>query len=200
MWDFAPRSDCCEAIAGRRLRLFLPSVSKERGILMNHSEPIRNARAGNSQNADFGSQHMFAMFGATVLVPILVQKLRFAPVHSNDPAVCRHWNSVFSRLHQAEGACFLGSSFAYLGGFQAVAKNSGMYANMTGGKAALCIGRYCCVGLLYVVLAAVIKLVGVKKVMRFLPPVVTGPIIILIGLNLAPSAVSMPPPAGGWLW
>ena len=45
-------------------------------------------------------------------------------------------------------------------------------------------------GLLYVVLAAVIKLVGVRKVMRFLPPVVTGPIIILIGLNLAPSAVT----------
>ena len=45
-------------------------------------------------------------------------------------------------------------------------------------------------GLLYLVLAAIIKLAGVKRVMRFLPPVVTGPIIILIGLNLAPSAVN----------
>ena len=96
VWDFAPRSDCCEAIAGRRLRLFLPSVSKERSILMNHSEPIRNARSlGIPQNADFGSPahvcHVWRNGAGANSGP----KLRFAPVHSNDPAVCRHWNSVF---------------------------------------------------------------------------------------------------------
>ena len=87
---------------------------------------------------------------------------------------------------------FLGSSFAYLGGFEAMAKlDAGKYAGMDPAvKLQYACGGIVVAGLLYVILAAVIKAVGVKKVMRFLPPVVTGPIIILIGLNLAPSAVS----------
>ena len=86
----------------------------------------------------------------------------------------------------------MGSSFAYLGGFSAVAAlDSGAYATMEPSvKLQYACGGIVVAGLLYVILAAVIKLVGVKKVMRFLPPVVTGPIIILIGLNLAPNAVS----------
>ena len=87
---------------------------------------------------------------------------------------------------------FLGSSFAFLGGFEAVANlSSGKYADMAASeKLQYACGGIVIAGLLYVVLAAIIKAVGVKKVMRFLPPVVTGPIIILIGLNLAPSAVN----------
>ena len=87
---------------------------------------------------------------------------------------------------------FLGSSFAFLGGFQAMAGlDSGIYAGMDPAvKLQYACGGIVVAGLLYVVLAALIKLVGVHKVMRFLPPVVTGPIIILIGLNLAPSAVT----------
>ena len=87
---------------------------------------------------------------------------------------------------------FLGSSFAYLGGFSAVAAlDSGAYATMEPSvKLQYACGGIVVAGLLYVILAAVIKLVGVKKVMRFLPPVVTGPIIILIGLSLAPSAIN----------
>jgi len=86
----------------------------------------------------------------------------------------------------------LGSSFAFLGGFQAMAGlDSGIYAGMDPAvKLQYACGGIVVAGLLYVVLAALIKLVGVHKVMRFLPPVVTGPIIILIGLNLAPSAVT----------
>ena len=77
-------------------------------------------------------------------------------------------------------------------GFSAVAAlDSGAYATMEPSvKLQYACGGIVVAGLLYVILAAVIKLVGVKKVMRFLPPVVTGPIIILIGLNLAPNAVS----------
>jgi uracil permease len=87
---------------------------------------------------------------------------------------------------------FLGSSFAYLGGFAAVAElDSGIYAGMSGEeKLPYALGGIVVAGLLYLALAGLIKAVGVHKVMRFLPPVVTGPIIILIGLSLAPSAIN----------
>jgi len=87
---------------------------------------------------------------------------------------------------------FLGSSFAFLGGFSAMANmDTGRYAAMAAGeKLQYACGGIVVAGLLYVALALIIKAVGVHKVMHFLPPVVTGPIIILIGLNLAPSAVS----------
>ena len=87
---------------------------------------------------------------------------------------------------------FLGSSFAYLGGFAAVAElNSGIYAGMSGEeKLPYALGGIVVAGLLYLLLAGLIKAVGVHKVMSFLPPVVTGPIIILIGLSLAPSAIN----------
>ena len=160
---------------------------------MNHSEPIRNARSlGIPKMLILGLQHMFAMFGATVLVPILVQSYGL-PLSIQTTLLFAGIGTLFFHVcTKLKVPAFLGSSFAYLGGFQAVANlNSGMYANMTGAeKLPYALGGIVVAGLLYVVLAAVIKLVGVKKVMRFLPPVVTGPIIILIGLTLAPSAVS----------
>ncbi len=87
---------------------------------------------------------------------------------------------------------FLGSSFAFLGGFQAVASlDLGKFAAMTGEeKLAYALGGVVVAGLLYLVLALLFKLVGAKKVMRFFPPIVTGPIIILIGLNLSGTAVT----------
>lgn len=87
---------------------------------------------------------------------------------------------------------FLGSSFAFLGGFYTVANlNSGMYAGMGANeKAAYACGGIVVAGVLYLVAALIFKLVGVNRVMRFLPPVVTGPIIICIGLSLASSAIS----------
>ena len=160
---------------------------------MNHSEPIRNARSlGLPKMLILGLQHMFAMFGATVLVPILVQSYGL-PLSIQTTLLFAGIGTLFFHVcTKLKVPAFLGSSFAYLGGFQAVANlNSGIYANMTGAeKLPYALGGIVVAGLLYVVLAAVIKLVGVRKVMRFLPPVVTGPIIILIGLNLAPSAVS----------
>ncbi len=160
---------------------------------MNSSEPIRNARClGIPKMLILGLQHMFAMFGATVLVPILVQSYGL-PLSIQTTLLFAGIGTLFFHIcTKLKVPAFLGSSFAYLGGFQAVANlNSGIYSNMTGAeKLPYALGGIVVAGLLYVVLAAVIKLVGVRKVMRFLPPVVTGPIIILIGLNLAPSAVT----------
>ncbi len=141
-----------------------------------------------------GLQHMFAMFGATILVPILVNgyfngeglsvqvTLFFAGIGT----------LLFHVCSKLKIPAFLGSSFAFLGGFATVASlDTGKYADMTfGEKLPYACGGIVVAGLLYLILAVIIKLVGVKKVMHFLPPVVTGPIIICIGLSLAPSAVS----------
>jgi uracil permease len=149
---------------------------------------------GKPKMALLGLQHMFAMFGATILVPILVNgyfngeglsvqvTLFFAGIGT----------LLFHLFSKFKVPAFLGSSFAFLGGFATVANlNTGIYADMTyGEKLPYACGGIVVAGLLYLLLAVVIKLVGVKKVMHFLPPVVTGPIIICIGLSLAPSAVT----------
>lgn len=159
------------------------------------NEAIRDAKAlGMPKMLLLGLQHMFAMFGATILVPILVNNyfhgeglsiqvtLFFAGIGTLFFHIC-------SKL---KVPAFLGSSFAFLGGFSTVAElNTGIFADMTyGEKLPYACGGIVVAGLLYLVLALVIKLVGINRVMRFLPPVVTGPIIICIGLSLAPSAVS----------
>ena len=158
-------------------------------------DAIRDAKTlGMPKMLLLGLQHMFAMFGATIVVPILVNSyfqgeglsvqvtLFFAGIGTLFFHIC-------SKL---KVPAFLGSSFAFLGGFATVAElNTGIFADMTyGEKLPYACGGVVVAGLLYLILALVIKMVGVKKVMRFLPPVVTGPIIICIGLGLAPSAVS----------
>ena len=160
---------------------------------MNNQEPIRDARAlGLPKMLILGLQHMFAMFGATVLVPILVQGYGL-PLSIQTTLFFAGIGTLFFHLcTKFKVPAFLGSSFAYLGGFAAVAElDSGIYAGMTGEeKLPYALGGIVVAGLLYLILAGLIKLVGVHKVMRFLPPVVTGPIIILIGLSLAPSAIN----------
>ena len=125
-----------------------------------------------------GLQHMFAMFGATVLVPALTglsvsATLLFAGLGT----------LLFHFLTKGKVPAFLGSSFAFIGGYAAIAPN--------GEKELL---PYACLGVaaagcLYLILAALIKAFGQKKVMRFFPPIVTGPIIIAIGLTLSSSAI-----------
>ena len=160
---------------------------------MNSQEPIRDARKlGTPKMLILGLQHMFAMFGATVLVPILVNSYGL-PLNIQTTLFFAGLGTLFFHVcTKMKVPAFLGSSFAFLGGFEAVANlSSGKYADMAASeKLQYACGGIVIAGLLYVVLAAIIKAVGVKKVMRFLPPVVTGPIIILIGLNLAPSAVN----------
>lgn len=131
-----------------------------------------------------GFQHMFAMFGATVTVPLLTglsisTTLLFAGLGT----------LLFHCLTKFKVPAFLGSSFAFIGGYLAVAP---LNEDGSGNKEMLpyaCLG-VACAGLVYLVVAALIKAVGVNRVMKLFPPVVTGPIIMAIGLGLAPSAVT----------
>ena len=155
--------------------------------------PIRDARTlGVPKMLVLGLQHMFAMFGATVLVPILVNSYGL-PLSIQTTLFFVGIGTLFFHLcTRFQVPAFLGSSFAFLGGFAAVSSmDSGIYAAMPASeKLQYACGGIVVAGLLYLVLVLVIRAVGVNRVMRFLPPVVTGPIIILIGLNLAPSAVN----------
>ncbi|SHI94784.1 uracil-xanthine permease family protein [Pseudobutyrivibrio xylanivorans] len=162
---------------------------------MNTHAPIKDASTlGIPKMLILGLQHLFAMFGATILVPILVNNyfngeglsiqvtLFFAGVGT----------LFFHLCSKLKVPAFLGSSFAFLGGFHTVANlNTGIFKNMTmGEKLPYACGGIVVAGSLYLILALIIKLVGINKVMKYLPPVVTGPIIICIGLSLAPSAIT----------
>ena len=163
---------------------------------------IRDARKlGVPKMLILGLQHMFAMFGATILVPILVNSYFVdacgeGPTRGLTVAVtlfCAGFGTLlFHFCTKFKVPAFLGSSFAFLSGFSTVAHlDTGMYATMSvNDKAAYACGGVVVAGLLYLVLALIIRLVGVKRVMRFLPPVVTGPVIICIGLSLAGSAIN----------
>ena len=131
-----------------------------------------------------GFQHMFAMFGATILVPILTgldvsNTLLFAGLGT----------LLFHLITGGKVPAFLGSSFAFLGGYATIAPMlDGNQPNLAMLPYA-CFG-VACAGLVYVILAGLFKAFGAKKVMRFFPPIVTGPIIIAIGLNLSSSAIN----------
>lgn len=168
----------------------------------NNQTIVRDARKlGIPKMLILGIQHMFAMFGATILVPILVAG--YFQTACNEPLTrgltvsvtlfCAGVGTlIFHVCSKLKVPAFLGSSFAFLGGFYTVANlDSGMYSGMGANeKAAYACGGIVVAGVLYLVAALIFKLVGVNRVMRFLPPVVTGPIIICIGLSLASSAIS----------
>ncbi len=139
---------------------------------------------GTGKMVTLGVQHLFAMFGATVLVPVITglsmsATLLFAGLGT----------LVFHLCTKLKVPAFLGSSFAFLGGYATVVQ-LGMANGLTQAQALpyACIGVFCA-GLIYFILAGLIAAFGVGKVMRFFPPVVTGPIIIAIGLTLAGSAI-----------
>ncbi|MBO6167410.1 MAG: uracil-xanthine permease [Kiritimatiellae bacterium] len=135
-----------------------------------------------------GVQHMFAMFGATILVPILT---------GLSPSATLLWAGLgtllFHLFTKRMVPAFLGSSFAYLAGYFAMAGMAGTAGYEDCTKATML--QYACLGvasssLVYFVVAWFVKACGVKTVMKFFPPVVTGPIIIGIGLVLAPVAIN----------
>jgi len=133
---------------------------------------------GTSRMLVLGIQHMFAMFGATVLVPVLTglsvsATLLFAGLGT----------LLFHFLAKGKVPAFLGSSFAFIGGYAAIAPNQEAHL-----LPYACFG-VALAGLMYVILAAFFKAFGTKKVMRFFPPIVTGPIIICIGLIFSSSAI-----------
>ena len=149
-------------------------------------EAIYDAKTlGTPRMLVLGVQHLFAMFGATVLVPLLTglsvsATLLFAGIAT-----------LFMHLvTKRKVPVFLGSSFAFLGGyFSIVAMGADKGMTQAQSLPYACVG-VACAGILYLILAAICKAVGSSKVMKFFPPVVTGPIIIAIGLILAPSAIN----------
>ncbi len=151
------------------------------------ADGIYDARTlGKGRMLVLGLQHLFAMFGATVLVPVLTglsvsSTLLFAGVGT----------LIFHFVTKRKVPAFLGSSFAFLGGYAAIAPLTTAEGAPLDNTALLpyaCFG-VACAGALYLVVSALIKALGAKKIMKFFPPIVTGPIIIAIGLSLSKSAV-----------
>lgn len=146
---------------------------------------IYNARTlGKPKFIMLGIQHLFAMFGATILVPLITgldvsATLLFAGIGT----------LLFHVISKMKVPAFLGSSFAFLGGYASV-KQLCVAQGLTDEMAL----NYACLGvaaasLLYFVMAFLLKMFGTDKVMRFFPPVVTGPMVIAIGLTLSGSAI-----------
>lgn len=141
-----------------------------------------------------GVQHMFAMFGATILVPILTG------LSIQVTLLCAGVGTlIFHLVTKGKVPAFLGSSFAFLAGYWAIAGDPsgsegfthGIFAGMAKSEKLLYAGGGIVIaGLVYLLMSGLISIVGIKKVLRYIPPIVTGPIIILIGLNLAGTAVS----------
>lgn len=137
------------------------------------------------QKIILGIQHTLAMFGATVLVPALTG------LNTSITLFCAGVGTLlFHLITKRKVPVFLGSSFAFMAGIMAIIGDSRMgdpdfLDKLAAVKGALIIG-----GLVYVVFAGLIKLFGYEKVNKLLPPIVTGPIIIVIGLRLSGTAIS----------
>lgn len=149
-------------------------------------EGISDARQlGYGKFTILGIQHLFAMFGATILVPALTG----LPV-STTLLFAGLGTLVFHLLSKRTVPAFLGSSFAFIGGYMSVKQmgvEMGLSETLALGYA--CFGVFCA-GLCYFIMAALLKVFGTHKVMRFFPPVVTGPMVIAIGLTLSGSAIT----------
>ena len=157
---------------------------------IDYSKGIYDARQlGTGRMMVLGVQHMFAMFGATVLVPLLTG------LSVSTTLLCAGLGTLlFHLITKKKVPAFLGSSFAYLGGFSIVAP---MLADANGNLTVVNTKMlpYACAGVafsgvLYLVVSLLISTFGIRRIMKFFPPVVTGPIIISIGLILAPSAIT----------
>lgn len=138
---------------------------------------------GTGKTLVLGLQHMFAMFGATVLVPLLTgldvsTTLLFAGIGT----------LLFHLVTKNRVPAFLGSSFAFLGGYATIAPILADGSSNVEMLPYACFG-VACAGLLYLVMAGLIKIFSAQKIMKFFPPIVTGPIIIAIGLTLSKSAI-----------
>ncbi len=151
---------------------------------MNTKDAIYSVKElGKGQVVVLGLQHMFAMFGATVLVPILTgldvsTTLLFAGLGT----------LLFHFITKGKVPAFLGSSFAFLGGYGAIAPLLADGSSNIEMIPYACFG-VACAGMIYVLFSALIKVFSAQKVMSYFPPIVTGPIIIAIGLTLSKSAI-----------
>ena len=127
-------------------------------------------------------QHLFAMFGATILVPILVYSAAGEEVLTIPVALVTSGigTLIYILCTKGKSPVYLGSSFAFITPIAAAYTKAGISGAMTGVMA---------VGLIYVVIALIIKFAGKDWLEKLLPPVVIGPMIMIIGLGLAPSAI-----------
>ncbi len=127
-------------------------------------------------------QHVFAMFGATILVPILVNAAAGANVLSIPVALVTSGigTLIYILCTKAKSPVYLGSSFAFIAPIAAAYAKGGIAGAMTG---------VMLVGIIYFVVSLIIKLIGKNWIDKILPPVVIGPMIMIIGLGLASSAV-----------
>ena len=145
----------------------------------NSQEAVYDARSlGTPKMLILGLQHLFAMFGATVLVPAITglnvsTTLLFAGLGT----------LLFHLVTGRKVPAFLGSSFAFLGAYGLITA-SGQNIPLTYSSFGVAAA-----GLVYLVLALLFKVFGARKVMRFFPPIVTGPVIIAIGLTLSGTAI-----------
>ena len=128
-------------------------------------------------------QHVFAMFGATILVPILVNTAAGEVVLTIPVALVTSGigTLIYILCTKGKSPVYLGSSFAFIAPLAAAFVKGGISGAMTGVMV---------VGLIYVVFAIIIKFAGKNWLDKLLPPVVIGPMIMIIGLGLAPSAIS----------
>ncbi len=149
--------------------------------MSNHekTEAVYDAKTlGTSKVFVLGLQHMFAMFGATVLVPAITG------LNVSTTLLCAGLGTLlFHLITGRKVPAFLGSSFAFLGAYGLVTA-SGQEIPLTYSGFGVAVA-----GLMYLVLALLFKLFGTNKVMRFFPPIVTGPVIIAIGLTLSGTAI-----------
>ena len=157
---------------------------------IDYSQGIYDAKSlGTPKLLVLGAQHMFAMFGATVLVPLLTG------LSVSTTLLCAGLGTLlFHLITKGKVPAFLGSSFAYLGGFGIVAPKlldaSGEATIPNKEMLPYACAAVAFSGLIYVLVSFLIKTFGIRRIMKFFPPVVTGPIIISIGLILAPTAIS----------
>ena len=137
------------------------------------------------QKLILGIQHTLAMFGATVLVPALTgQNTSITLFCAGLGTLLFHW------ITKKKVPVFLGSSFAFMAGIMAIIGDSRMGDPDFMDKLASVKGSLIIAGLVYVLFAGLIKIFGYEKVNKLLPPIVTGPIIIVIGLRLSSTAIS----------
>lgn len=145
---------------------------------INLDDGLRDAsQISSGKKLVLGIQHVFTMFGATILVPIITGlNISVALFMAGVGTLLFHF------ITKRKIPAYLGSSFAFIAPILAVAEMSDL-PHAQGGLVVA--------GLVYLILAGLIYLFGVEKVLSFFPPIVTGPIIMVIGLKLAPTAIGM---------
>lgn len=160
-------------------------MSSEKSTVKLGEEPIYSLKGLSiGKSLLLGLQNAFAMFGATVLVPLIT-----GLDVSTTLLMAGLGTLLFHLLTKGKVPAFLGSSFAFIAGYNVVTMGGPDSPTFIAENLPKAGGGVFFAGLVYVVVAALFKFFGVERVMKFFPPVVTGPIIIAIGLILAPTAI-----------